>query len=539
MLTTSLSPILNAQGLPIRRGRPRNEDRISYGREYTAGGTSSAFASVNTSAQLERLHGNVDDMDLTLGWKEKDQMDNDPQCSAALDTLALGATARGIEVEPAKKALYTSDDDEAKANEIAEFIRRCLIYLSQTHRDLRLTAFQLGRNALKVGHSKSEQVRDLKHGGPDDMKEVPVRIKSKNRYNSCFVIDKQGNTVGIAGFTGDYGQWLNPYDTARLNGYLNASLLGPGWTLLPRDKWCVITNRPPEDDSPLGQSLYRRVHKPYRSKLDAYVMYLTALDNTASPFTVVTLPTHEYGQATYPLDDDGAPDTTADKVPMAEVIYDAVEKGRRAGTSVLPYSADAKYLHAAQSGDPFLSAMGFFNGEITQGILLQALATGTDKHMARAAGQVHQDILDLAMRHVRAMIADALTRDCFAVWTRANFPERYWHLAPSCSFGQVELNDFASWATAVKALAESGILVPSQFPHIWEMLGLPQGDLDELYSMLDTDEAINAALREPEVKPDGSTGPSQQERYVVQEYGKNLTRKLGRKRAGRQGATAI
>jgi hypothetical protein len=234
----------------------------------------------------------------------------------------------------------------------------------------------------------------------DDGKRMTKRLKIKNRHNSCFVVDRQNNVVGIAAFTGDYSIYQDPYQSVTLNGYMRADTLGPGWELLPRDKWVVVTNSPPDDDSPLGRSLYRAAYTAYRMKRDTWPMYLKSLDNTALPHLVSFLPEREYAQDTYPLTN-GYPDTKAPKVPHSHAQLQALEAGRQAGISVLEHGAEAKYLVAAQSGDPFMVARNVFNSEITQAILLQSLATGTDKHMARAAGEVHQDILDLAMRHDR------------------------------------------------------------------------------------------------------------------------------------------
>lgn len=528
-MPSTIATNVNLNRQSVRRGRPRNSTRVDSSREYTLGGTNSCFASINTPDDFQRLQGSVDDLDLELGWATKEQMDNDPQCAAALSTRALGATTRPLEITPAKKALYNSESDEKDADDIAESCRRMFNALGTTDRDIRLTAFQLLRESMKIGHSKAEIVFARQKNGPDAGKEYIERIASKTRHNSCFVANRQGKVAGIAGFTGDYTQYRDPFALASVRGYLNAYDLGIGWELLPRDKWMVVTYSPTADDSPLGRSLFRAVYTAYCSKKNAYPMYLKALDNTAMPYLYVTAPDREYAQDQYPLDDYGVPDTTQEKVSSSSVLFDAVQKGRQGGITVGPYGTKAEYLQAASSGDPFMSAMGWFNSEITQGILLQALATGTDKHMARAAGQVHQDILDLAIRFDRATICDAIDRDLIANYVRRNWDERLWHLMPTCSFGQVELNDFAAWAAAFKNLADGGLILPSQFPAIWDIMGLPQGDLDELYEAQEWAELVKEQLIAPEVKADGTTGPSQQARYTTQESGKTATRKVAKR----------
>ena len=566
-MNISSGAILNAHGQPFQSpargvGRPRNADQIDYSQEYALGGTFSQYPSVYGMNALMRLYGNVDDMDLRLGWNAKEEMDNDPFCSAALDTLYLGATARPAEVEPASKSTYLNDDDEAKAAEIASFVRRDVRNLKDNYRDLNLISYQMGRTSGKIGHVKAERVTDTQKSGVDAGKRMTQRIKVKNRFNTSFVIDARNNVVGVAAFTGNYAEYKNPYDVASLNGYLPYSLLGAGWELLPRDKWVVITNNPPDDDSPLGKSLYRAAYTAFRMKRDLWPMYIKALDNTALPFIVANRPETQYDVKGSPLVN-GVPDPSKPDVPMSHIMFDAINEARQAGVAVLPHGADVKAIYSAQSGDPFMVARSVFNSEITQAILLQSLATGTDRHMARSAGEVHQDVLDVATRHFRRQICDALDRDYVQPLVRDNFPARYWHLTPHISFGEVELNDFAAWAEAFSKLAQAGLLHVSQFPHIWAVLGLPQGDLKSFYADLLTDNALlekmqdpvgtggtptedsaaapsanapdaaatDAALQSPTLPP----APSQMQKFASQEMGKALLRRDAKQRIGRSG----
>lgn len=532
------SPVLLDQfggALSRAPGRPSKADTE---REFTVfGGTTSPFANVTDANSLTRLRGDVDDQDIQLGWDVKEQMDRDPICAAALDTRALGATARGLEVEPAPKSSFQSEADEKKADEVAEFHRRLLGYLRETQRDLALTAFSMLRQAGKIGFSLSEIVPYNRQSGVDKGKFLPHRIKLKDRKVACFVVDKQGNVVGIAGYTGELGTYQDPYRNGKMGvtGFLPWSALeSSGWKLMDRSKWVHVANTPPGDDSPTGTSHYRRAYTPWRSKRDTYPMYLCGLDNTAQPFTTVELP--ENSPKMYPLKPDGSQDTGAEKVDAATVIYQAIQLGRKGGTAVLPNGTKVTTHYSAQSGDPFMVAMAFYDAQITRAILLQELATSSAKHMARNAGEVHFDVLQMAFRYDRAIIEGALYRDIAVPFTKANFTEDYWHLAPRYSFGTVELNDFAAWSQAMGNLASNGLLVPSQFPHIWNVLNLPQGDMDELYQAVANDEEVMRQITQPQTDPTtGATQPSQQAEYITQETGKNSTRKIARRVNGRSG----
>lgn len=525
-----------ASTLPIRT-RPRSRIRAAnLQREYTAAAGGSRFLPSGNGNALEVLHGDVDDLDLRLGWEAKEQMDKDPFCAAAIDTRALGATARPVEVEPAPESDYLRESDRKDAEEIAAFFRRMLMALKGTQRDINLTAFKQLREALKVGHSKAEVVFELQERGIDAGKQYVARIKGKTRHNTCFMIDRQGTWQGVAAYTGN-GSYIAPYglpNMARL-GVISAGELGGNWRNLPPEKWFVIINDPPADDSPLGTSLYRRVYTAYRNKRDAWAFYLRSLDNTATPFLDIELP--ENAQTMYEPDANGNANVAGGKVDAAQAMYKWALVARNGGILVRPNGGRAQYLHAAQSGDPFAVARTVWNSEITQGILLQGMATTQGKTGAYAMAQVQQDVLDLAMRHDRRQAEDALFSLAQQV-VRLNFPERLWHLTPHLTFGEVELNDFAAWARAFKDLAEAGLLVPSQIPRVWSVLGLPQGKLDELWDSLDFDKIIQQQITAPVVNPTtGATEPSMEATHTLQEYSKRRTRGAARRRAGRTSAT--
>lgn len=534
MLPNSISSIVGPNGQPIRTIAKANPNR-----EYTAAGGASRYGIINNGSDLERLHGSVEDLDLRLGWDAKEQMDNDPFCGSHLDTMMLGALPRPAQVVPAPENSYASDAEAAMSLEMAQFGVRVLGYLRETNRDIRSIAFSRGRSALKIGHSKAEIVRRTITTGPDAGKSVIDRIKAKNRHNSCFLVDRQMNLAGIAAFTGEYSSYADPYKQTNISGVMRAGELSAGWEELPRDKWLVMTNRPGDDDSPLGTSAYRRAYTAYRMKRDTWAYYLKSLDFTALPFMVGEEPEHEYNQSVYPLDETGAPDETQERVSMSAAMYDGIIKGRQGGVAVIPHSAKIHSIYNAASGDPFATARNVFNSEITMSIMLQQLATGTDRHMARAAGEVHQDILDLAMKSVRADVTNDLNRDVWIPLFKDNFPSRYWHLIPSLSFGEVELNDFAAWAKAFSDLANSGLLYPSQFSYICQVLGLPQPDMEEVWDQIDADSALDESLMQPEekVNPDGTVtqGPSQMNLQLKGEYSKRVSRNIGKRRAGRAG----
>jgi Protein of unknown function (DUF935) len=478
--------LLGANGLPLNGrgpGRPRNVD---WEREFTIGSSESALQNLNGPNDLVKLGGSVDEVDVRLGWRTKEQIDQDPVASASLDTLVLGATARPMEIEPAPKACFLNEGDDERADELAAFCRRAMIHLAVEYRDPNLICFRDGRAAIKIGHQKAEIVSSIQQRGADAGKRFIDRVKGKNRTNSCPVIDRQGNLVSVAAYTGDYANYSVP------NGPMLYGNLGAGWELLPREKWLFITNNPPEDDSVLGTSIYTRIYNAWQMKMRNWAYYLHTLDNTAQPFVVAERPEHEYDLDSYPWAADG-PDISKPKIPGALALYQSVKQGRHGGVTVVPHGASVQQLYNAASGDPHATALNVYDSQIIQGILLQKLATGESRHMARAAGQVHQDILSFAIRNTRRMICDAWRRDVLTMFVKQNKEKEYWHLIPVPSFGDVDLEDFAAWADAFAKLVKAGVAVPSQFPFIWAILGMPQGDLAEVNAALTAAQAQSSA----------------------------------------------
>lgn len=486
-----------------------------------------------TLNDLVRLATEIDDLDVQLGLDAKEGMARWPRPLACVETLALGATSRAAEIVPASKASYRGGQDAQRAAELAEFCRRNLVYLRESQRDVRSTGYLMLKWALVNGHQKAEVTRQTAQRGPDAGKSVLARIKLKSRLNTCFLVDERGNTERIGAYVGTAGAYSNPYAGGAMNaaGAAPFGSLGLNWRALPREKFWVLTHGGNTEDSPQGESVFRAAYVWWRTARDAMPLWLKALDNCAMPFTYATLPPPEYAQDAYPLKSDGTPDTDADMVRPQVHIYQAMSIARQGGVAVLPHGTDVKAIHNSSSGDPFAAFMERCNDEITYAILLQLLATGTDRHMARAAGEVHQDVLDMAIRNKRALVCASFNRDVLGPLIRDNFPEDHWHLTPSLSFGEVELGDFRAWAEAFATLNRDGLLHRGQLPHVHDVLGLPQPSQEDIAEAEALDETLREQLLTPEAKGDGTAGPSQLQKYAGQETGKRISRQQGRRHA--------
>jgi hypothetical protein len=128
-------------------------------------------------------------------------------------------------------------------------------------------------------------------------------------------------------------------------------------------------------------------------------------------------------------------------------------------------------------GKAFLDAIAECNLEITKAILTQQLATEEGEHQARAAAQVHQDVLDTLVRQGRRAVVRMLHRDVLRQWVRVNWGDAAVKLTPLPSLGVTEQRDLPAMMNAVANLQRAGYLHDSQYQGIDEDLNLPARDL--------------------------------------------------------------
>jgi hypothetical protein len=97
--------------------------------------------------------------------------------------------------------------------------------------------------------------------------------------------------------------------------------------------------------------------------------------------------------------------------------------------------------------------------------------------MARAAAQVHADVLDTLVRQGRRSVVRMLYRDVLRQWVRVNWGDAAVKLTPIPSLGVTEQRDLPAMMGAIAQLWNAGYLHPSQQAGIDDDLNLPPRDL--------------------------------------------------------------
>ena len=107
--------------------------------------------------------------------------------------------------------------------------------------------------------------------------------------------------------------------------------------------------------------------------------------------------------------------------------------------------------------------------------LADVLATEEGVHMAKAASETHQDVLDLVIHHVKMAVGRMIRSDILRPLVRYNWGEEAARrLTPKVVLSSTEKHNWAKDASAVSALASSQYMDPSQYREMDARLGLPR-----------------------------------------------------------------
>ena len=422
-----------------------------------------------------------DDLTDDFGDDIYSRMMFDPQVNASVATLKTGILADGVQVTPA--VTDKTDAAHAKAQEIADFVADCLDDLEPS---LDTTLWAMF-DALAFGSKIAEQVYTL-DGGQLRL----TALKVKPRRTTAFVVDAYMNVLGVLGLMP--GQPLPVVTSLLIDRPENQP------NLLPRDKFAVLTNWP-KDSDPRGTSVLRSAYRPWWDKQQTIPEYIKYLSQFASPSIIATAP--EESMPFLPADPDGNT-TGAAQTSAVQNIAAALAAFKNGTYVVLPNGATAQALVASGEGKAFLDAFDRFDRQISVAILHQTLATNEAQHMSRAAAGVHKDVLDLLILLGKRAGARMLKHDVFRPLVRYNFgDDAAKFLTPDASMGDVEAEDLSPRMTAIAALAQNGLIFPSQLPQLFADLKLPEVSPEDL----DAYAKQFAAPPPPSVPPPGTPVP--------------------------------
>lgn len=412
---------------------------------------------LSLSTYLRSLPRYIDDIGRDFGDDIYQRLRLDPQYAQCLLVLKLAILAQGVEVEP---AVGEEDPNHQQAVEMAEFCRRNLQGLRAP-----FVAHTLWNmlDALDQGNKVAEQTYYYPESGPDVGKLCLQSIKVKPRESVAFVVDTMTNVVGILGIRpGQYGYaGMGVIDAKSPN-------------LLPRKKFLILTHRP-ENEDPRGTSAGRPAYHPWWFKAQLQAEYLKHLARFGSPSPVATT-----GQAAENVQDssaDGSPLVDEDGNPVyitpEAATLRALQDIANGSVAVLPFGTTLDLMEPKTGDSPLLQGIEFCNKEMSKCLLGQTLATGEGEHQARAAAEVHQDVLGLLVSHEKRGVEQAVRCDVCMPLVEYNYGPEAIPLTPNVTLGDTSEEDIAALITAVSRLVAADYFSPEQLRALDALLGMP------------------------------------------------------------------
>jgi hypothetical protein len=470
----SVSPPNNRPKLPdpppARRRRrrrahePVRSDNGALTKEFVAAGRLNAYGAATAA-----LPQPIDDLTRDFGNDIYEQMLLDAQIAACVIVFKAAILEDGVELAP---GVHDEQDPDYKvAVEIRDRATKMLGKLDTPLDDVLWSML----DATFLGNKVAEIVNVLER--EDGKTWLRIRaIKPKPRQSVAFVVDRYLNLLGFLG--AKPGQhFVSP-----------TSYTPDASDILPRDKFAVLTWRPVDCD-PRGTSMLRPAYEAWWRKRQMYPEYLKYLTQFAGPSIWAALPegvaaapvtdalgnpTGADGQPFDPAEDPGniPADEDENTARTTEALQTLIDF--RSGTAmVVPYGTEVNTIEMQGNGEAFLACFTESDSQIVHAILTQQLATEQSPNMARAAAQVHQDVLDTLVRQGKRAVVRMIQHDILKPWVIRNWGEDKADLCPVPTLGTTERQDLAALMNAVAALARIGFFHPSQLQYVDELLGLP------------------------------------------------------------------
>ncbi len=445
-------------------GRVRQSIRAELRREYVAGGSTSW---VYSSKFLTSLPFYIDDLTLDFGDDIYERMLLDGQVSSDVETLKLSVLSSGLVLTSA-----VSDDkapDYRNAGEIREFCQKVIDGLETP---IGVVMFEM-LDAIALGSRVAELVYDVPEYGALSGKLVPRWIKTKPRHSVAFVVDPFNNVKGLLGnIPGTFSPMM--VDTVLIDA------MAPN--LLPRSKFCILTNQPHNGD-PRGKSILRPAYNPWWLKQMSFPDYLKYLATFAVPSLIGI--TGESATEEPVLDAYGQPVYNEDDTPYVETPQQAMLRTlvqlRNSSAAAFPYGSSVEPLEVKEGSAPYESFIDARNREISVAITGQTLSSMEGGHQSRAAAETHGDKTDLRVNYIKTQLEAMLRQDILRQIVCKNFSDEDAALyTPFASLSDTEPQDFAGNASSIGDLWSKKYLSPSQLSFTDKKLGIPARTEEEL-----------------------------------------------------------
>lgn len=246
---------------------------------------------------------------------------------------------------------------------------------------------------------------------------------------------------------------------------------------------------------PTHNSLLRCIYNPWVLKQQAWGEFAKYLVKFATPSLVgYTAP---MAQMMPPTDHLGNPIPGVPWISPEQSMLNALLSFTNGSAVVFPNGSNVQPLNMGGDGSVYRNAIDMFDKQIAKGIMCQTLATEEGLHQARAASEIHQDVLDVVVLHIKNLLAEMIYRDILMPLVTYNWgADIARRLCPRVHLSNIQQHNWAKDAGAVASLMSSKYLSPSQMPEMDARLGLPRRSKKDMED-----------LKNPPAPPGGPGGP--------------------------------
>lgn len=434
------------------------------------------------AAYAKTLPHYLDDLSTDFGWEIYQSMQRDAVVRAALTVLKASVLEDAVNLAPAV------DDPDDPQHDLAATIRDfCDDTLQSLDTPIDAVLWDM-LDALALGSRVAEQVYALR---PVDgtQRLVLTALKVKPLASTAFVTDSYNNVLGLVAVIPGVGYSLLQ------NTFIGD--LGSVPNLLPREKFAVLSFRPQHGD-PRGTSILRSAYQAWWHKMQLWPEYMKYLTQFASPIPVGVAGPDAVAQ----IDP-----VTGVQVTPEQTLLAALQGIRNGAAVAVPNGTTVTLHYSPGAGSAFVEAFDHYDRQMTVAILGQTLATGEGRHNARAAAQVHQDILDTLVRQLKQFVVRMIRHDILTPLIAYNWGDAAARdLVPAVSLGETESTDLSKILTALAAI-EGFQILPSQLQGIYQMAGLPDADPEEILRIQTAQDAgAQAAQQVAATPPTETTG---------------------------------
>lgn len=431
-------------------------------REYVAGGFFPWYTARRSSKHS--LPWTIDDLSGEFGLTVYEKMLLDSQVYACSTYFKASILEDGVALSSPIKD--SEEDGFERAQEILDAANRMFdnmdTYLDEVLEDL-LTGMCFGNKVAEVVYAVEDGALNLK------------RLKVKPNRSVAYVVDEYLNVIGLLG---------DIQGTGIVQGYA----IEPK-DILPLEKFVVYRFRP-HDADPRGSSILRAAYDPWWRKQTLMPDLIKWLAQFAGPSVIGFL--QEGATLEKPVTmEDGSVATTPAEAMLASLLA-----WRSGSAAAFPFGAKVDILKAEGDGKGFFNALGQCNLEITKAILTQQLATEEGEFMARAAAEVHENVLDTLIRQGKRSVARMIGVQILRRWVNYNYGAKAIPLTPRATLGTIEHQDKAPLYNAVANLVRAGFFTSEQLAELDKILGFPVRSKAEL-----------APAVQPKPAPQGQPAP--------------------------------